>query len=147
MGPPTAGKTTHIDQHRQPTDVVVDLDRIAHALGHRHDHGATGTHLALAKTARQTIIDRILDGITTPAWIIDTAPSPANIAAYTRASAVPHLIDPGKGTCLQRARTQRGKGTVPAVLYWYTQHRERLTRWATTPPPTPSASPAGTREW
>lgn len=37
-GPPCAGKTTHVEQHRAPDSVVLDLDALAHALGYPHDH-------------------------------------------------------------------------------------------------------------
>ena len=39
-GPPCSGKTHHVQEHRNPGDVVIDFDTLAHALGYPHEHAA-----------------------------------------------------------------------------------------------------------
>ena len=39
VGPPGAGKTTYVRDHKQPSDLVVDYDAIAEALGSDATHG------------------------------------------------------------------------------------------------------------
>ncbi|QOR55350.1 MAG: hypothetical protein SHS37scaffold537_48 [Phage 68_12] len=147
MGPPTAGKTTYVQHNAKPGDLIVDTDAIALALGAKPGHTTAGLHAGFARSCRSHVITTVLTkGAEVPTWIIDTAPTIAAIEHYTRASAHPHLIDPGKGTCLQRART-RGKGTTPAILDWYTHHHDRLTAWTHTTPTPPAPTTTATREW
>lgn len=145
VGPPAAGKTTHIAQHRQPGDLVVDHDALAQALGSPHQHTSNGVHASIAKIARDAVIAAIIERNLT-AWIIHTAPTPTQISNYQRAHATPLLIDPGKGTCIHRARTQRQGWTIAAIKAWYDNDAERLREWTTT---TEAAAPrpAGHRQW
>lgn len=134
IGPPAAGKTTHIAQHRRPDDIVIDHDALARALGAPADHVANGPHAALARKLRTVAIQDLLDH-PRPAWIIHTTPTPADTTRYDNAGATPVLIDPGKVTTLRRAREQREHWTLPAIHTWYEQDAERLHTWAATTAP------------
>lgn len=148
-GPPTAGKTTHVHHHRQPTDIVIDLDALTTALG-GPDHTTTGPHYGLARQLRTHAVQQLLDH-PRPAWIIHTAPTTEDITRYTRAEATPVLIDPGRPTCMTRARTRPAPATTTAAIVdWYQHHAPRLHTWAataTTPTPHPPATPSVSDEW
>lgn len=146
IGPPTAGKSTHVQQHRNPGDIIVDHDALAQALGSPDHHTSKGPHAAAARIARDAVIQHLLDG-TTPGWIIHTAPGPAQLDRYTRANVTALLLDPGQRTCLTRARTEREPWTIPAIRSWYTDDQHRLTAWATTHTPTPTTHTTSEREW
>ncbi|QRJ57471.1 AAA family ATPase [Corynebacterium macginleyi] len=62
-GPPAAGKTTYIREHKQHGDVIIDYDEIANALaGHDADNHEHESHIkAITKAARQAAIDKAID--------------------------------------------------------------------------------------
>lgn len=127
LGPPCAGKTTHIANHRRPEDVVIDHDALAQALGYPHEHGTHGAAVQAARIARTAVIDAALDGKIHAAtiWIIHTAPSTTHVRRYLDAGATIELIDPGQGTCLRRAEA-RPYWTRAAITDWYSNHAPML---------------------
>ena len=126
IGPPCAGKTTHIQNHHKPTDLTIDLDTIAQALGSPTTHTNTGPHHAAALKARHTLIQHTLQNKNHPTtWIIHTAPTSEQIPPYLKAGATLTLINPGRAICLQRAK-QRAPWTTPAIHDWYNNHEARL---------------------
>lgn len=122
-GPPCAGKSTYVDEHRQPGDVVLDLDRIAFALGYPDqqitwddDHPAA----IAARMARAHVIYSLLNGkLKARAWIIDARPERTMRPQYERAGAEFISIDPGMTVCLERAKA-RGEGVAELIRAWYT---------------------------
>jgi hypothetical protein len=74
-GPPAGGKTTYVREHRQPTDIVIDLDAIHEAIGSSVEHGHHPSFLPFALDARDALIDRALsDNNASHVWIIRGAP-------------------------------------------------------------------------
>lgn len=124
-GPPCAGKTTYVLEHREPGDLVVDLDAIAHALGYPErqivwddQHPA----VTAARLARSTIVDAItkrqIDG---DAWLIDSEPHPISLKIYQRMGAQIMTLNPGAETCHQRARDAGRHDSVHAQIdRWHT---------------------------
>lgn len=41
-GPPCSGKSTYVDEHANRGDLVIDLDRIAYAVGYPAESTSTG---------------------------------------------------------------------------------------------------------
>lgn len=142
LGPPCGGKTTYIDQHRDPADIVIDHDALAQALGAPAPHPNAGPHPHAAKLARQAVIDAALDdNLNARVWIIHTAPTPQQLTRYTDHQATPIMCDPGQPTALRRA-THRPTWTTGAIRNWYTNEHDRLHQWAaTTPTPTTPGQP------
>lgn len=125
-GPPCAGKTTHIAEHRRPNDLVVDLDTIAQALGYPDPHiNWNSTHPAVeaSREARYAIIGAVLKNrirANTTAWIIDSNPTPAMLRWYRQAKATITTLDPGAKVCHDRADAdQRPALTHQHIDDWY----------------------------
>lgn len=126
-GPPCAGKTHHIEQHRDPTrSIVIDLDQLAVAAGYPATHlDPTDTeHPArqAAYIARASLLTRTLTGkLTAPeVWIIDSRPTRASRANYERIGASIITIDPGPDLCHQRADDDHRSPHTHAIIdAWY----------------------------
>lgn len=129
-GPPCAGKTTHVQEHRQPGDLVLDLDTLAHALGYptpHIDHAQLDDHPArtAALTARASILKHRGRWTDNPAtlWIIDTDGRPLPGAEI-------RTIDPGADVCHQRATlTGRHESTHAQIDQWYARHHPGSRDW------------------
>lgn len=123
-GPPCAGKTTHVNTHRDPADLVVDFDAIAHALGYPDAHVDIGSqHPAAlaARIARTAVVQQVTSArMRGAAWIIDMAPSSGARGAYRRAGAHIVTLDPGATECHRRA-TEDGRSptTHEHIDRWY----------------------------
>lgn len=123
-GPPCAGKSTHVDERSAPRDVVIDLDRLAHALGYPtaqvrwdDEHHA----IAAAKVARRALIEAAtagqLDGIT---WLVDARPHPTSLRIYRRIGARVTVLDPGRDECRRRAvAAGRDESVLEQIDRWY----------------------------
>lgn len=126
-GPPCAGKSSHVDEHRAPGDLVVDLDRIAGALGHEGDHldwaDPSGVHQLVARIARAAVVKALLTGalhVPAAAWVIETSPQRWQLAAYRRRGAEFIHLDPGREVCHERATADsRPKSTHAEIDAWY----------------------------
>lgn len=120
IGPPGAGKSTHVAEHAGARDVVVDFDRIAQALGSRvtHDHGSE-----VAGAARNAVLRKIQRGeLEAPkAWIVSANPDAERVFPHHDVE----LVDPGRDEVLRRCREAgRPAKWVGLVEDWYRQ-RER----------------------
>lgn len=126
IGPPAAGKTTYVAQHRKPGDIAIDLDHIANALAGKpmDNHEHTGDVLAVAKAARQAAIDTALTREAT-VWLIHTNPSDKQRAEYEKHGAEFHTIDPGKQTVMARCKQERPHGSAIAAAKWYDEHKPK----------------------
>jgi hypothetical protein len=127
-GPPAAGKSSWIQARAKPTDVVIDLDRIALALAGpgapqwQHDE----TLLAVAHRARFAAIDEAIkhrDKV--DVFLIHTMPSAKALARYRRLDAKVVTVDPGRDIVMQRVRDMRHDGMVAVATRWYNQHAKR----------------------
>lgn len=128
-GPPCAGKSTHVDEQRQPGDIVIDFDRIAVALGHdgnQVDFAEHGPHRLIARVARAAALKAILANPLRDrtVWVVDTSPERWQLAAYRRAGATFVELDPGAAECHRRATdARRPAATHDEVDAWYAAHR------------------------
>ena len=126
-GPPCGGKTTHVDEHAGDLDVVVDLDRIAWAIGYpgeQIDWSEETPHPSrvAAMIARASLVKATLDGkFNAPAvWIVDTQVSPVAQARYTQRGASFITVDPGPDECHRRAtEDERPEATHAQIDRWY----------------------------
>lgn len=133
-GPPTAGKSTWIQAHARPRDLVVDLDRIALALAGpgASDHDHDDVLLQVAMRARYAAIDegvRHLDE--RDMYLIHTMPNPKAMARYRRLQARIVTLDPGEDVVMQRVRAMRQPGMVQVATKWYRHHHAHPARTVT----------------
>jgi hypothetical protein len=118
-GPPGAGKSTYVQQHRQPGDLIVDYDLIGNAMGSdtRAQHQQLHTTI---NAARNAILAKIRAGETGAphVWIVSTNPKATSLFPHHDAI---HL-DPGQVTTTQRAiEGGRTPSAVALIDQWYTQ--------------------------
>jgi len=122
VGPPGAGKTTHVQHHAQPGDLIIDYDQIADALTgnlkqqtHRNDEMHTVT-----MAARNAILRTLREGKAgvPRAWIISANPKAETMFPYHKVV----VIDPGrdetKGRAIKAGRPQRW---LQLIDNWYDQ--------------------------
>lgn len=123
LGPPAAGKSTHVREHARPGDIRVDFDDIANLItgmdpaNHTHDKYVA----TVVRAARRTLITRLLEAPPDDrdVWIIHSTPSPTQLAEYEKAGAELITIDPGKDVVMKRIKRER-PATMQAVAgKWY----------------------------
>lgn len=121
-GPPAAGKSTWIDAHAKPQDIVIDLDRITRALT---GPGAPAWNqnplqLRVAHKARYAAINaavEIRDRV--DVYLIHTMPSPKALARYKRLDAKVVAVDPGREIVMQRIDAMRDPDMRRVASRWY----------------------------
>lgn len=125
-GPPCAGKSTYIKEHKSESDLVIDYDEIAFCLGGKK-YEADGDFKDMAIFLRKSAINRILDGeVKADAWIIDTKPSEASLEAYKNAGAEIITLDVSKDECLARAeQDNRPQSTFDAIDKYFSEEKGR----------------------
>ena len=133
-GPPASGKSSWIAARAKPTDIVIDLDRIALALAGpdapqwQHDE----VLLKVAHRARFAALDEaVKHRDTVDVYLIHTMPSAKALARYRRLDAKVVTVDPGEQVVRQRVRDMRAAGMDAVVTRWYRQ-RNRLGSQAVT---------------
>ena len=127
-GPPAGGKSTWIQAHATPRDIVIDMDRIASALT---GPGAPGWNQdaivqRVAQRARFAAIDEAvkhLDDV--DVYLIHTMPGPKALARYRRLRARIVVVDPGEDTVRARVAAMRSTGMDRVVTRWYGQYRRQ----------------------
>lgn len=132
VGPPCAGKSTLVDRGRAVEDLVIDLDRIAHALGYPTEQiDWSLEHLAreAARAIRVDLIDQVLAEHPDPeypgahVWIVDSAPNAVARRAYRDSGAVVVAVNPGLDVCMSRAEQRAIDDDSLSVL------QSQITRW------------------
>ena len=119
-GPPCAGKSTYVREHAKDGDLRVDYDLIATALGSVNSHAADGLIKQAAFAAREGVIETALKNADDESWIIHTSPSEEHMKRYEAAGADFVELDPGKETCLERAKEDgRPQQTFDGIEKWY----------------------------
>lgn len=117
-GAPCSGKTTHVEQHARPGDVVVDFDAIARERGSPDDW----QHREPYKSAAQHEMARRIDALDGEnAWVIRMNPRVAASLADALDGTL-LVLDPSEAVCLRRA-ANRPSGTRRAIRMWYWQRR------------------------
>ena len=115
-GPPCAGKSTYVREHAKDGDLRVDYDLIATALGSVNSHAADGLIKQAAFAAREGVIETALKNADDESWIIHTSPSEEHMRRYEEAGAEFIELDPGKETCLERAKEDdRPQQTIDGI--------------------------------
>lgn len=121
-GPPAAGKSSWIEAHAKPTDIVIDLDRITQALtgpgAPQWNHDPLAQRVA--QRARYAAIDeatRHLDKL--DVYLIHTMPTPKAMAGYKRLNARIITVDPGRAVVMARIDAMRAPGMKAVATRWY----------------------------
>jgi len=133
VGPPGAGKTTHVKTHARPGDLIIDYDEIAEALGaniqgpHQNEGtpqkwggyhpGGSALHQA-TMAARNGLLKAVREGKTgvDRAWIISANPQAESIFPYHGVV----VVDPGVDVVKARVREAgRPVNWFQLVDQWY----------------------------
>lgn len=133
-GPPASGKSSWIAARAKPTDIVIDLDRIALALAGpgapqwHHDE----TLLRVAHRARFAAVDEaVKHRDTVDIYLIHTMPSAKALARYHRLDAKVITVDPGRDVVMQRVRDMRHDGMTAVATRWYNRQAKARTHTVT----------------
>ena len=119
VGPPCAGKSTHVRNNAKTGDLIIDYDVIAQAFGSANSHDSSGLIRSAALQARSAAIDTALES-EADSWVIHTNPKTDLIDRYSEAGAEFTTIDPTQAECLARAETdERPAFTVDVINNWY----------------------------
>lgn len=142
-GPPAAGKSTYVQENAHPSDVVIDLDRIARAFMPESNGGAplpdqTGggpygdgqvypayiRHVAIgARTAAIQRATRLRERI--GVWIIHSIPKPEQLEEYQRMGWQVISIDPGEQIVRERISNERSTPMQDVATKWYANETAR----------------------
>ncbi|GHA61043.1 hypothetical protein GCM10010330_11130 [Streptomyces tendae] len=127
-GPPAAGKSSWIESHAKPQDIVIDLDRITVALtgpGAPHWNHAP-LQQRVAQRARYAAIDEALQHLhQLDVYLIHTMPSPKALAKYKRHKARIVVVDPGEAIVMQRIQAMRSPAMERVATRWYRARQGR----------------------
>ena len=129
VGPPAAGKTTWVQQHARPGDLIVDYDAIATSLGANPHQRGDALHPAI-NAARNAILRALRTGTSGAerAYILSANPDAESKFPYHELV----VIDPGLDTALANARAaHRPSDYLAAIHDWY---RKRSSTSADTTP-------------
>lgn len=165
-GPPGAGKSTYVNEHAHPVDIVIDLDRIAEALVPRKqapplvNEGAPSSngvppvagagvpwehqghpphvrHVAIG--ARQAAIQRAIRlKERVGVWIIHSVPKPEQLEEYERLGWQVIKVDPGEDVVRARISAERSPEMQQVATKWYKHEQARDVK---------SESTNATRDW
>ncbi|MGW7195538.1 AAA family ATPase [Streptomyces chryseus] len=139
-GPPAAGKSSWIQAHAKPRDIVIDLDLMALAMaGPGADHHAhSDVLLKVVHRARFAALNEAFQHLDkADVYVIHTQPSAKAMAKYKRLEARIVVVDPGRDVVMQRIEDMRQPGMKAVATRWYGQRRA-LSR---------SAMPQASRDW
>lgn len=116
-GPPGAGKSTYVERHAQPGELVVDYDRIGHAIGSPDRHTHQAVHQVI-NAARNAMLDRIrrAEHQAPRVWIVSTNPKAVELFPHHQAV----YLHPGRDVAHQRARDGgRTESALALIDQWH----------------------------
>ena len=123
-GPPGAGKSTYVDDRREPGDIVVDFDALVEALCPGVGTDRSGIIIRLGMAVKAAAVEHLQKEPHTEgaphAWIISGAPTRKERDWYANwlGSRVV-LIEPGRDVALSQARAKYGEEAAAVVDRWY----------------------------
>lgn len=162
-GPPSAGKTTFVDDNRQPGDMVLDFDALAQAIcpGSTPRTRRTALLTEAAQAGWRGVYGRLVRaGQPATIWIIKAVPwsakHPGQLDEWIALDYQIHVIDPGADTVFTRMESEhRPEQARLAARRWYSLHvtqqlvdarlalrRSQLARYGLAPAGEASARPA-----
>lgn len=119
-GPPCGGKSTYIGKHAKRGDLIVDYDELAMTLGCAEKWNPVGIVQRATQKARAAAIKTATNNPKAESWIIQSRLSEELRKEYESLGAEIVEIDPGKETCIERAkRDGRPKNIFLAIEGWY----------------------------
>lgn len=119
-GPPCGGKSTYIGKHAKRGDLIVDYDELAMVLGCAEKWNPVGIVQKATTNARRSAIKSAMNDPKAESWIIQSRLSDDLRKQYEDLGAEIVEIDPGKDTCIERAkRDGRPKNIFLAIEGWY----------------------------
>lgn len=119
-GPPCGGKSTYIGKHVKRGDLIVDYDEMAMTLGCAEKWNPVGIVQRATQKARAAAIKAATNNPKAESWIIQSRLSEELRKEYESLGAEIVEIDPGKETCIERAkRDGRPKNIFLAIEGWY----------------------------
>ena len=125
-GPPCGGKSTYIRKHAKSGDLIVDYDELAMTLGCAEKWNPVGIVQKATTNARQSAIKTAQNDPKAESWIIQSRLSDELRETYEGLGAEIVEIDPGKETCIERAkRDGRPKNIFLAIEGWYAGKKGR----------------------
>jgi hypothetical protein len=139
-GPPAAGKSTWIEAHAKPSDIVIDLDRITAALSGPGSPGWNQNPLQLrvAHRARYAAMHEAFElRDQVDVYLIHTMPSAKARAKYKRMDARIVVVDPGRDIVMQRIEAMRDPDMKRVATRWYRSRQM----------PSRGAMPQASRSW
>lgn len=119
VGPPGAGKSSHVAEHAGAQDLVIDYDVLAEALG-GNGHGA-GNH-EVTSAARNAVLRRLQRGeVDAPvAWIVSANPRAEEMFPHHEVV----TVDPGRDEVLRRCDEAGRPGRWRRLVDdWYAARR------------------------
>ncbi|RPK69029.1 hypothetical protein EES44_07825 [Streptomyces sp. ADI96-15] len=140
-GPPAAGKSSWIEAHAKPQDIVIDLDRITRALTGPNapawNHDPIASRVALR--ARYAAIDEAVQHLDkVDVYLIHTMPNAKAMARYRQLKAHVVAVDPGRDVVMARIEAMRAPEMKRVASRWY---NSRAARGVT------SSMPQHSRRW
>lgn len=117
VGPIAAGKSTYVQEHAGPNDLVVDYDAISKALGPVLPRGHGGVRHQMVTDVRNKLLRDIRRGDVKAdrAWIISCNPEAEAIFPHHEVL----VLDPGREEILKRCANERPDTLLPTVDEWY----------------------------
>ena len=130
-GAPGSGKTTYVQQHRQPGDLIIDMDTIASALtGDDSAHPDYGTVLDVAIAVRNAVYNIIERGAGNwnRAFVITSSGNKETIDALAKQlHATVHYMETPKEECKRRIaadKTRKNKETLYNLIDKWFENQE-----------------------
>ena len=125
-GPPASGKTTYVNEHSRPGDIVWDLDEVLKAICGDAGEDRPPASIAIALSMRDGFIGAVAERRwprpPQAIWIIEGLPKRGdrqNRAELLGAEVI--LLDTPKEECLRRAATRKNPNLY-AIEKWFSEH-------------------------
>lgn len=139
-GPPASGKSSWVQSHAGPTDIVIDLDLITRAISGpgAPQWNQDPLQLSVAHRARYAAMDAAFEvRDKTDVYLIHTMPQAKALAKYKRLGARVVTVDPGREVVMQRIEAMRDPEMRRVAARWYRSRPAAL----------PQGMPQYSRDW